>query len=132
MTLWTKCAEFETGTNFRAWAFRGAYYEVLRYRQQKKGFPTLLGDAFVEAVDRGMADKRDQMDDLHLALETCLGKLDEADRELVQRRYRPGATIKAIATEDNRSQWSVYRALSRIHQALYYCIHRRMAAGVES
>lgn len=30
--LWRKAEEFETGTNFVAWAFQIAYYEVMQQR----------------------------------------------------------------------------------------------------
>ena len=34
--LWQKFDEYEPGTNFRAWAFRVAYYKVLQLRQQRQ------------------------------------------------------------------------------------------------
>ena len=56
------------------------------------------------------------------ALADCYQKLDRQDRELIDLRYTEGATIPAVAARTGRSVDFVYKALRRIHSALYRCI----------
>ena len=34
LVAWRKAADFESGSNFRAWAFRIAHFQILSYRQK--------------------------------------------------------------------------------------------------
>ena len=128
ITLWQKFGEFTSGSSFRAWATQVAHYKVFHYRAKKKSSPLLLDDATLEAVHDTAATMTDRLDDLHGALEKCRGKLDEIDRDLLDRRYEPGATTQSVADLLGRSPRAVDRALDRIHQALYECIRGEMSA----
>jgi RNA polymerase sigma-70 factor (ECF subfamily) len=127
VTLWQKFDEFLSGSNFRAWAIQVAHYKVLQHRVRKQGAPLLLDDAVLEAVHNTAVTLNDRLDDLHQALEKCRGKLSESDRELLDRRYESGATAQNIAATLGRSPRAVYRALDRIHRALYDCIREEMS-----
>jgi RNA polymerase sigma-70 factor, ECF subfamily len=127
VTLWQKFGEFLTGSNFRAWAIQVAHYKILQYRARKQGGPLLLDDAVLEAVHNTAVILNDRLDDLHRALEKCRGKLNDGDRELLDRRYESGATAQSIAEVLGRSPRAIYRALDRIHRALYDCIHQEMS-----
>ena len=127
ITLWQKFDEFLSGSNFRAWATQVAHYKVLHYRARKQGSPLLLDDAVLEAVHQTAVTLNDRLDDLHQALEKCRGKLSDDDRELLDRRYESGATAQSIADVLGRSPRAIYRALDRIHQALYDCIRQEMS-----
>lgn len=123
-----KFDEFVSGSGFRAWATQVAHYKVLHYRARKKNSPLLLDDTVLEAVHGTAANMTDRLDDLHWALEKCRGKLSDTDRELLDRRYEPGATTPKVADTLGRSPRAVYRALDRIHVALHDCIRQEMSA----
>lgn len=127
LTLWQKFGEFVAGTSFRSWALSVAHYKVLHYRAKRKSSPLLLDDAALEAVRGTAAAMADRLDDLHYALELCRDKLSGEDRYVLDRRYAPEATTQSVADELGRSPRAIYRALDRIHQALYECIRREMA-----
>jgi RNA polymerase sigma-70 factor, ECF subfamily len=129
LTLWQKFGEFAAGSSFRAWAIQVAYYKVLHHRARRKSSPLLLDDTVLEAIHGTVATMTDRLDDLHWALEKCRSKLAEEDRDLLDRRYEPNATTQTVADELGRSPRAVYRALDRIHQALYDCIRQEMSAG---
>lgn len=128
VTLWQKFNEFVPGTSFRAWATQVAHYKVLHYRARKQTSPMLLDDTVLEAVHGTATGMTDRLDDLHWALEKCRDKLADGDRELLDRRYEPDATTQKVADSLGRSARAVYRALDRIHAALYDCIHREIRA----
>lgn len=125
--LWRKFTSFQPGTNFRAWAYQVAYYEVLDYRR-RRGRRQLLDDEAFQVLARDAllltTETSSQRED---ALTECLKKIPKADRRLIERRYRMGLTPNQIAEQTSRSVHSVYRALTRIHRALSECISRTLS-----
>ena len=126
-TLWEKFDEFEPGTDFGAWACRTAYYKVLTH-SKRRGEMLRLGEDFLEAVSRDAEQMGDLLDAQHLALAECLERLSGRDRDLVDLRYAPNGSAKSVAEEVGRSVPAVYKSLQRIHQTLFDCITRRLAA----
>ncbi len=64
LVLWEKRAEFQLGTNFRAWAFQIARYKLLRHQGQRRRACRCFSDALVdelllEAADSAGAVGRD-------------------------------------------------------------------------
>jgi RNA polymerase sigma-70 factor, ECF subfamily len=127
-TLWQKFDEFVPGSNFRNWATQVAHYKILQYRDKRRRSPVLLDDALLEKARGTVARMGDRFDDLQWALEKCRDRLTPADRELLRKRYEPDATTQSVAEQMGHSVWMVYRALERIHQGLYDCIRRKLAA----
>jgi RNA polymerase sigma-70 factor (ECF subfamily) len=128
IVLWRKFDQYKSGTNFFAWAREIARLSVLRHRQTTSArIVTLdpqvldeIADRFAEATPLGDDDRRTE------ALSACLQKLAEADRELILARYRPGASVKAIAERTERTVNSVSQSLSRIRRILAECVHRTL------
>ncbi|MDG2124126.1 MAG: sigma factor, partial [Verrucomicrobiales bacterium] len=50
LTLFEKFGDFEMGTDFRAWAFRVAYFKVMQARQRYARSKLVFDDAIVAAV----------------------------------------------------------------------------------
>src|SRR5215210_5538816 len=115
--LWNKFADFEPGSNFFAWASRIAYYEVLSLMKQKRRSRTFSDEALELLANEAIA-LSDNSAARFDALEDCLSKLADPDRELLQERYYRQRAPKQIAARQSRSVHSVYRALNRIHNTL--------------
>ena len=87
-TIWTKRTDFEPGTNFKAWAFSIARFEVLNYRkQQARDARLVFSDELEQTIATELADAPDDFQDRHEALKACLRKLRHEDRELLLHRY---------------------------------------------
>ena len=84
-------------------------------------------DRALEIVDRLTTERSEALDKQYRALADCLGKLHPRDRDLIERRYRVGATPKSVGQQVGRSVAAVYKALSRIHDALFDCIQKATA-----
>lgn len=81
--LWQKRGKYKEGTNFIAWAFQIARYEVYRQRDRTKRHDRLL---FSLKVVQALAEENESMmseDKLYVALDDCLAKLSEKQRELL-------------------------------------------------
>ncbi len=131
VVIWRKFHAFELGSefvdsDFVSWACRIAYYEVLRFRRDRRTPVTNLSSEFVEAVavqrgelDRALVDRRE-------ALAHCIQRLNPRDRDLVERRYLIGLQVKEIAGAFNRPISSISRSLSRVRRALSECVNRTL------
>ena len=128
IVLWRKFDQYQSGTNFYAWAREIARLSVLRHRQTTAArIVTLdpqvldeLADRFADATPLGDEDRRQE------ALSACLEKLGESDRELILARYRPGSSVTAIAERTQRTVNGVSQSLSRIRRLLAECVARTL------
>jgi RNA polymerase sigma-70 factor, ECF subfamily len=128
--LWEKFGDFQPGSDFRAWAFQIAHFRVLTFRQRKGRFPPPFSDAFIEAVEEDFAspDIGSLLEARFRALADCYAKLPARDKDLIDRRYLRGASIRDIADQVQHSIDFVYKALRRIHELLFDCVSRSVAA----
>jgi RNA polymerase sigma-70 factor (ECF subfamily) len=126
LTLWRKAEDFEEGTSFTAWACRTAYFHVLNQRRKVSREQLVFDeDVFDYLAER--QEERTAESDLRLeALRKCIAKLPTAQRDLVDRRYQPGASVQAIARDDGKTEGAVSQALFRIRTALQRCIEKQL------
>jgi hypothetical protein len=72
LVIWSKCNQFEEGTNFFAWAAAIANFEVLRFRQKRQRDKHTFSQDFVEGIALDMSRQLDHSEERQLALEACL------------------------------------------------------------
>ena len=129
LLLWKRFDEFEPGSNFKAWACRIAYYKVLEFLRRQSSDRHRFSDEFTERIAAmASGEMLDITQARQMALERCLKKLPTKDRDVIQRRYRSGASVRAVAEELGRSTRGIYKALSRVHRMLYQCVRTTLAA----
>jgi RNA polymerase sigma-70 factor (ECF subfamily) len=128
VVLWKKFDQFDPATNFYAWASRVAYLEVLNYRRRNSRLVTILDDAVFEQIVVEVERHSDLLEARREAMERCAERLNSTDRELLNPRYAPGATVKDVARLLGRPANSVCKSLGRIRQALWNCINEEVAA----
>ena len=102
LVLWQKSGEYQMGTNFKAWSFRIANFRVMAYRQRKMRDRLVFDDDIMMTltVEAGIMD--DTYEIRQKQLNVCMAKLPDRQRDLIERRYSIGASIKKIA-EDLKS-----------------------------
>ena len=122
LSVWMKFEQFELGTNFRAWVYRIALNKVREFQRSRHRDLVFCDVEMLEIVDRLTKDRSDMLDNQYRALAGCLGKLHPRDRDLIERRYCVGATTKSVSHQVGRSVAAVYKALGRIHNALFDCV----------
>lgn len=124
--LWRKFDVYDAEGSFYGWACRMAQLEFLKMRR-KNSRMMVLSDAVINTLaDRAIAHG-EEISATHAALAECLKKLKVGDRDLIEQRYHGGQRPKEIARDQAKSVHAVYRALTRIHDALRECVHRHMA-----
>jgi RNA polymerase sigma-70 factor, ECF subfamily len=127
VTLWQKFDQYQPETDFRAWACRIAYYKVLKLRNQQARSPRLFSTEFLDLLSEELIVMSDALDKRTEALLLCREKLNERDRDLLDRFHRAGATAKAIARQAGRNVQHIYRAVRRIHDILFDCVEQAIS-----
>ena len=124
-----KQAEFQPGTNFGAWVRAIARLKLLEAHRTaaRAGLP--LGDAALDNLEQAAAEADPRWEAEKDALRLCLERVAGPGRALVDRRYRDGLPLLAIARRTGRTAEAVQVALSRVRKALKDCIARRLAGG---
>jgi len=128
ITIWRKFEQYESGTNFQAWARRIAHFQILQYRRKQAQERRFFSDAFVENIALKEEVLSEQLQARRQALSHCLSLLQPRDRDLIQLCYSPDFTMKAVAEQIGCSANAIYKMLGRIRQGLFECINRTIAA----
>lgn len=126
--LWERVAEFSPGTNLSAWAYKVAYFEVLRFRKTQSRDRLRFGDDTLELLAAEAGPVADQESARLNALSACVSKLPADDRDLVTKRHLDGIEVRALAERLRQSEKAVYRALARVRGVLLECVRRTLAA----
>ena len=126
--IWEKRADFEMGTNFKAWIFSIARYEVLNFRKREARDARLV---FSEELEETFAEELGASDGLEHrrdALKGCLAKLRPKDRELLLHRYSREGTLADYSEKTGQSIGGLKVTLHRLRNALLSCVQKQMAA----
>ena len=127
LVLWRKCGEFKEGDNFIAWSFAVARFQVLAHLRDKKRDRFVLDEELVNLVSVEVEEEVCRLTAAQPALRSCLAKLPDHNRELIELRYFQSMRINEIATRLQRSLSSVKVTLFRIRRSLETCIQQEMA-----
>jgi RNA polymerase sigma-70 factor (ECF subfamily) len=128
VSLWRKWAEYDAGRDFFPWACGVAFIEVLRYRRKNASRRMLLfSDDLLETLAAEFVDESARHESRTLALHSCLEKLGARDREIIDARYRQGATAQQVAEQLRRPVSTLYKIVARIRRRLQSCIEVAIA-----
>jgi len=124
--LWQKHQEFKSGTNFVAWSFRVAHFQVLAHRKSISRDRHVFDDDLIQDVARVAEESNATFLVRQSMLRKCLEKLSESHRELIRMRYSVGANIATVAEEIGKSTGAVKQLLFRIRTMLVDCVNFAM------
>ena len=125
LVMWQKSDEFELGTNFTAWTFQIARYQVMAFRQRQRRDRHIFDDDAINAVAGEIEDRLAAQEDRLLALSQCLGEVGTDGRNLLVQRYRDGLAVNEIAAQLGHTANRVAVTLHRLRVALLECIRSR-------
>ena len=126
VVLWREFASFESGTNFRAWAFRVSFNQVLAWRKRQQRDRLLFSEEFLSAISEDISSDQDYFDRRMKLMTHCIEQLPSHQKELLALRYHQGESIEQLSQQLNKSLDAVYRLLSRIRNAIHVCIDNKM------
>lgn len=129
IVVWRKFDQFRPDTDFRAWVFRIAHFEVRKYLDRSRRRGLLFGPEIMDELASVYVEQESALEDRRELLPGCIEKLPAADRDLIDRVYGQGIEVAALSGETGRKGTSIYRSLRRIRQWLFDCVERRLSAG---
>lgn len=127
LTIWRKADTFEEGTHFTAWACRIAYFHVLNHRRKLKREQLVFDEEVFDYLAERQEERATFMEDHIQALRRCVQKLPPDQRQLIERRYRAGGSVKQMAEDEGKTEGAISQALFRIRAALQKCVEGQVA-----
>jgi RNA polymerase sigma-70 factor, ECF subfamily len=124
LVLWQKFGDFDVSRDFRAWACGIARFKALSFfRDRQRDRHVFNEELLLKLADEAQAhEPRHQRQ--REALEHCLKKLPDAQRELVLAAYTKGNRMDELATQRAQTPMSLYKVLHRTRLKLLECIQR--------
>jgi RNA polymerase sigma-70 factor, ECF subfamily len=126
--IWRKFDEFQSGTNFFSWASKIVYFTAKDFRKRQRLERRIFSDEFLDVVADEIADSASELDDREPLLSDCVGLLKEKHRQMLRLRYYEGLTTAQVAETVGLKTRTIYKALERIHKALFDCVGRKLTA----
>lgn len=130
LVMWQKSDEFQMGTNFTAWTFQIARYQVMSFRQRQQRDRHVFDDETLAVVAGELEERAELKEDRLVALSQCMNELGNDGRELLTQRYRDSLPVQDIAAHLGHTANRVAVRLHRLRVALLECIRRREAAEI--
>ncbi|UUO07211.1 sigma-70 family RNA polymerase sigma factor [Blastopirellula sp. J2-11] len=132
IVLWRSASDFELGTNFVAWSFRIAYFQVLAHRKRKHREKLIFDDDMLSDLAQVAHDNDQTFAARQRLLRECIQKLNKRQRSAIERRYRRGATLESIAHETERTVNAVKQTLFRARENLLRCVTKGQTEATQS
>lgn len=127
LVMMKKYQGFDSSGQFLKWALRVAHFEVLNHFNKRSNRLPLFSPTVLEAIEEKAAREVRTQDARREALERCIQKLRDRDRELLCLRYEVGATTQSVAQAVGRSVDAIYKVLNRVRHQLLMCVRQTLA-----
>ena len=125
LVICRKASEYVSGTNFIAWAFRIAHFQILSQRQKANAKP-LFSDKTLDMIGE-VQENNESFTDRISALNSCLKGLSEDNRALIMRRYTGKFSVQEYARELGKRENAISKALHKIRHNLGRCIKMKLS-----
>ena len=124
--------EYEVGTDFRAWLFTIARYQLMaectRLKRMADYHSRYVPHALSQELDRrteGVAEEPTRLTHLR----ECLKQVEGNARDVLDWRYAKELPLAEIAQRSNRSVGAIKKHLFVLRQKLHDCIEQKLAEG---
>jgi len=132
LAVYTRLNEFQDGTNFNAWLFAIARFQLMteatRLRRQADYHARFAPELLSRELDRRAAGPDDATQDRLRHLSTCLDRVPEQDRRVLDWRYRDQLPIEDMASRTGRSGAAMKKLLWTLRLKLRECIDAKLSA----
>lgn len=128
LVICRKANDFISGTNFIAWAFKIAHFQILSQRQKANAKP-IFSDKALELIG-DIKENDGQFKDKLNALGSCLKALSDENRSLIMKRYTGKFSVQEYAKEAGKRENAVSKALHKIRHNLGRCIKIKISEAL--
>ena len=130
IAIYSRLDEFQPGTNFSAWLFTVARYQIrtetTRLRRIADYHTRYAPDLLLRELERRDSTEPEMVAEKMEHLKSCLGMLDESVRRFLVWRYEEEIPLEEMAERSGRSVGAVKKQLWKLRQKLQECILQKM------
>ncbi len=125
--LWKRFSEFDSQRgSFLPWAYRFAYYEVLRFRKTRSRSRIVFDDNLLDKIAETMQQQHENLNQRSTLLHACVTRLPKQDQDLLSARYGSSFSIEKFSQQLKIPAKKLYRELERIRLVLFRCVDRQL------
>jgi RNA polymerase sigma-70 factor (ECF subfamily) len=124
IALWERFDDYDPAQPFTPWACRFALNKARQWIERRQRWQVLLESGLAEELLERREAIKPEIEARLRHLESCLGKLPEDQRELVEGYYYHRTGIEALSESSGRTIQATYKALQRIRQSLLISVNR--------
>jgi len=110
-----------------AWAFGIARLKALSFFRDRSRDRHVFNDELLLKLAEEAEERESRHQCQREALESCLRKLPDAQRDLLLSAYTKGSRIDEIALRRAQTPMALYKILHRLRQLLLECTRRALA-----
>lgn len=127
--LWERRADFQPGTNFKAWAFKVAYFKTMAYRRDRvRRGEVVFSETTTQRISTEASTHTNDQPDKLGALQRCLSKLSPDELRLIKIKYQQRKSLASFALQAGKSVDAIYKSISRIRQGLRACVQKELSS----
>ena len=126
ITMWRCFDQYQSGTNFRNWAFQVAKNAALNHLTKVRRDRHVFSEKLVALLAEQADERAEHLDARRRALDFCVEKLPANDQEMVAGCYAESATIRSFAEKSGEAANKIYKRVNGIRLQLQKCIERQM------
>ena len=126
LVLCRKAEQYQTGTNFKAWAMSVANFEVMAYRKTQVRERLVFSDEVDDMIGSREDEFSSSQTDRISHLNHCLQLMSPQNRKLIEHRYEGENSMEKIADEIGATVGAIRVKLHRLRKLLLECIQNRM------
>ncbi len=127
LVMCRKAGEVSSPAGFLPWAYTVVRYQVMAHRKRVSRNRHVFSLGVLERLAEHAAVQSVDFGDQTAALEDCMRKLSEHQRECLSLRYIEAMSVGQIAERMNRRENAVAATLYRARLALAHCIEDKMS-----
>lgn len=132
LQLWKKFDEYDPSQPFTPWACRFGFMVARQWLAKRQKWTAILNPETAERLLSRRAELMPQFDQRFSHLETCIEKLPQEQRALLQGYYWAGVDVAVLANKAQQSVEAIYKSLQRIRQKLRTCIEMATRPGANA
>ena len=130
IAVFTRLNEYELGTNFVAWLFTIARYQLKTETTRLRRIADYHTRYAPDLLQRELERHDDELPEMWLvrveSLQKCLDTLGDSLRQYVNWRYREEIPLEEMARRSGRSVTAIKKQLWLVRQKLQHCIEKRI------
>lgn len=127
----TRLADFEVGTDFRAWLFSIARYQLMseatRLRRVADYHSRLAPEILARELERRAQEPEERTTERLMHLRECVAAMGESASKFIQWRYDEQLPLEDMAARTGRSVGAIKKQLWLLRQKLQQCMEDKLA-----